>query len=118
MSCDNCRACGRRTGCGACQSGSSISPLARELLTVFAQTPFLPIALDKDSGQIVLVDPELETEAASLALRELQRRRLVSVDHDFLLSKASYDGYEGWAHGSAALTARGQDMLDLLEFGE
>lgn len=80
--------------------------------------PFQPVAVDRDSGQMILLAPELEPGAASLALRQLQRRGYVTVDPELPLSNFSYEGYECWRQGSAALTGIGQDMLDRLEFGE
>ena len=65
---------------------------------------------------MLLTDPELEPNAAALALRMLQRRGLVRVDADLPLPNADYGGFEGWAHGSAALTARGQELLDAMEY--
>ena len=43
----------------------------------------------------------------------LQRRGLVRVDAELPLSNYDYSAWdERYAHGSAALTARGQDELD------
>lgn len=118
MSCENCHACDRCAGCAGCQQNAALNPLEYALLDVFSVTPFLPVAIDRQSGQALLLDPELEKAAASLALRLLQRRGYVQVSSDLPLQNASYHGYEDWKHGSVALTARGQDMLDRLEFGE
>ncbi|MBO7670437.1 MAG: hypothetical protein J6S60_07585 [Oscillospiraceae bacterium] len=116
-SCENCQACNRGTGCSGCQQNSALNPLESALLDVFSATPFLPVAIDRQSGQALLLDPELEPAAASLALRLLQRRGYVQVSTDLPLPNASYRGYEDWKHGSAALTARGQEALDAMEYG-
>ena len=118
MCCENCQTCNHGTGCSGCQQNTVLNPLESSLLDIFSMTPFLPVAIDRQSGRMLLTDPELEPNAATLALRMLQRRGLVRVDADLPLSNADYSGYEGWAHGSAALTVRGQDMLDTLEYGE
>ena len=115
MNCENCHACNRAAGCSGCQRNSALNPLESALLDVFSETPFLPVAIDRQSGRILLTDPEMEPNAAALALRMLQRRGLVRVDADLPLPNADYRGYEGWTHGSAALTARGQEFLDDME---
>ena len=117
MSCENCQACNRCTPCNGCQQNASLNPLGCALLDVFSVTPFLPVALDKHNGRICVLDPEFEPYAASLALRMLQRKGLVQVDADFPIKNADYKGYEDWAHGSAALTARGQEAVDALDYG-
>ena len=117
MSCENCQACKHGTGCSGCQQNTALNPLESALLDVFSVTPFLPVAIDRQSGQALLLDPELETAAASLALRLLQRRGYIQVSTDLPLQNASYRGYEDWKHGSAALTARGQEAIDAMEYG-
>ena len=116
MSCENCQACSRAAGCSGCQRNTALNFLESALLDVFSVTPFLPVAIDRQSGRILLTDPEMEPNAAALALRMLQKRGLVRVDADLPLPNADYRGYEGWTHGSAALTARGQELLDTMEY--
>ena len=116
MSCENCQACKHGTGCSGCQQNTALNPLESALLDVFSVTPFLPVAIDRQSGQALLLDPELEPAAASLALRMLQRRGQVRVDADLPLPNADYSRYEAWTHGSAGLTARGQELLDAMEY--
>ena len=116
MSCENCQVCSHGTDCSGCQQNTVLNPLESALLDVFSVTPFLPAAIDRQSGRIFLADPELDPNAAGLALRMLQRRGLVRVDADLPLPNADYSGYEGWTHGSAALTARGQEFLDTMEY--
>ena len=115
MSCEYCHACDRGTECVGCQRNTELNPLESALLDVFSVTPFLPVAIDRQSGRMLLTDPEMEPNAAALALRMLQKRGLVRVDADLPLPNADYRGYEGWTHGSAALTARGQEFLDDME---
>ena len=73
------------------------------LLVIISVMPFMPVAINKQSGQALLLDPELEPGAAGFALRMLQRRGYVQVRADIPLQTASYHGYEDWKHGSAAL---------------
>ena len=116
MNCENCQTCNRSMACSGCQRNTSLNPLESALLEVFSGTPFLPVAIDRHSGRVLLTDPEMEPNAASLALRMLQRRGLVQVDADLPLPNSDYSGYEDWTHGSAALTARGQELLDAMEY--
>lgn len=64
------------------------------LLDIFSVMPFLPVAINKQSGHALLLDPELEPGAAGFALRMLQRRGYVQVSADIPLQNASYHGYE------------------------
>ena len=116
MSCENCQACNHGTGCSGCQQNTALNPLESALLDLFSVTPFLPVVIERQSGKQLLLNPELEPNAASLALRMLLRRGLVQVDADLPLPNADYSGYENLAHGSAALTARGQELLDDMEY--
>ena len=116
MSCENCHSCDCCAGCAGCKQNDALNPLESALLDIFSVTPFLPVAINKQSGQALLLDPELEPGAAGFALRMLQRRGYVQVSADIPLQNASYRGYEDWKHGSAALTVRGQDAIDAMEY--
>ena len=131
MSCENCHSCDCCAGCAGCKQNDALNPLEYALLDIFSVTPFLPVAINKQTGQTLLLDPELEPVAAGFALRMLQRRGYVQVSADRMLQRrgyvqvsadiplqnASYHGYEDWKHGSAALTVRGQDAIDAMEYG-
>lgn len=117
MSCENCHSCNCCAGCAGCKQNDALNPLEYALLDIFSVTPFLPVAINKQSGQTLLLDPELEPGAAGFALRMLQRRGYVQVSADTPLQNVSYRGYEDWKHGSAALTVKGQDAIDAMEFG-
>lgn len=116
MNCESCQACNQGTDCSGCQRNPALNPLESTLLDVFSVTPFLPVAIDRQSGRMLLMGPELEPNTAGLALRMLQRRGLVRVDADLPLPNTDYSGYKDQAHGSAALTARGQEFLDSMEY--
>ena len=117
MSCENCHRCDCCAGCAGCKQSDALNPLEYALLDIFSVTPFLPVAINKQSGQTLLLDPELEPGAAGFALRMLQRRGYVQVRADIPLQNASYHVYEDWKHGSAALTVKGQDAIDAMEYG-
>ena len=109
-------ACGACCG-GACKTDNALSALEIELLEQFAVTPFLPLVKEADSGRLHLLETDLNEDAARIALSLLQRRGLVSVDAELPLENTDYSAYIGFSHGSAALTAHGQEILDELEFG-
>lgn len=109
-------ACGACCG-GACRTDNALSALEIELLEQFAVTPFLPLVKEAGSGKLHLLETDLNEDAARIALSLLQRRGLVSVDAELPLENTDYSAYIGFSHGSAALTAHGQEILDELEFG-
>ena len=111
-SCDSCPSCGSCPGCGDLL-------LTRDELTAlraFAQTPFLPLARRADDEVPVCLELEGEPDRVAAVLRNLERKGLVSLDYHLPLSNFDYSAYAPWPlHGSAALTAAGQEALDSLE---
>ena len=87
------------------------------MLNLLGQIPFLPVARRGDSMEPMYVgEGDLSREKASLTIQCLEKRGLISVDYDQPLPGAygpEYDGYP--IRGSFALTARGQQVLELLE---
>ena len=109
--CGNC--CGNCGGCGELiLSEGEIS-----LLLQLGQIPFLPVARGADSmGPVYLEDPSWNIEEASLILQCLEKRGLISLDYDRPLKGWDYSAYSAYPlHGSFALTAKGQQVLELLE---
>lgn len=106
--CGNC--CGNCGGCGEL----ILSEGEIALLLQLAQIPFLPVARRADSMDPVYPeDPSAET---SLVLQCLEKRGLISLDYDRPLKGWDYSAYAAYPlHGSFALTAKGQQVLDLLE---
>ena len=109
--CGNC--CGNCGGCGEL----ILSEGEITLLLQLAQIPFLPVARKADSTEpIYLEDPSLSPEEASLILQCLEKRGLISLDYDRPLKGWDYSAYNVYPlHGSFALTAKGQQVLDLLD---
>jgi len=109
MSCQgNCASC---SGCGR-----SLELTQQELafLQSFAQLPFQPVGRTADSElpRFPGGGPD-----SGLVLQLLERKGLISLDYDKPLagcSLAEYDRYP--LRGSAALTARGQEVLDWIEY--
>ena len=111
-SCDSCPSCGACPGCGDLL-------LTRDELTAlraFAQTPFLPLARRADDEVPVCLDLPVDPDRVAPVLRNLESKGLVSLDYHLPLSNFDYSAYAPWPlHGSAALTAAGQEALDSLE---
>ena len=113
MSCphSDCAACPDAGSCGALfLTEDELSVLRR-----FAEMPFLPLVKMTDGLPLC---PTLEGDAQRLAavLRNLESKGLISLDD--WLPLTNYD-YSAWTshpvHGSMALTASGQDVLEALE---
>ena len=106
--CGNC--CGNCGGCGEL----ILSEGEIALLLQLAQISFLPVVRRADSMDPVYPeDPSAET---SLVLQCLEKRGLISLDYDRPLKGWDYSAYAAYPlHGSFALTAKGQQVLDLLE---
>ena len=65
---------------------------------------------------VYLEDPSCSPEEASLILQCLEKRGLISLDYDRPLKGWDYSAYSDFPiHGSFALTAKGQQVLDVLE---
>jgi hypothetical protein len=110
MGCENCSG-----GCGGCARELTLTEGELEMLGKLSQIPFLPIArkLD-DTSPIYLEDSDHSTEEYSLILQLLEKKNLISLDFDRpLKNHTPSPAYP--LHGSMALTARGQQVLDLLE---
>ena len=108
--CEKCSGnCGSCTGCG----GSLV--MTREeiaLLESFSHLPFQPI-LRKPSQELPL-SPEDPSEACSRILACLEKKGLIDIDFHCPLKGFDYTPWPGHLQGSAALTARGQEVLDTL----
>ena len=113
--CGNC--CGNCGSCGSCGGCMELTAGELDMLQTLAQIPFLPVArkLGEDVP-VYLEDTEKSQEEYSLILQCLEKRGLISIDYDQPLKNfnaAAYEGYPIW--GSFALTARGQQVLELLQ---
>ena len=114
---DHCGACCGGScggGCGGCGSGALyLTEDEVALLRRFAQMPFLPVARRWDAETPVCLEA---TEATAQSITGLQQKGLIRVDHDLPLSGFDYADYGDYpARGSMALTARGQQAVDVLE---
>ena len=111
----NCN--GNCGSCGGCAKELVLSKEEFEMLKLFGQIPFLPVARKTDDMTPVFLEENiLSKETGSLVLQLLEKKGLISIDYDQPLSGfpvTAYQGYPVW--GSMALTARGQTVLDILE---
>ena len=108
--CGNC--CG---SCGSCGE-MVLSPGEVEMLQKLGQIPFLPVVRRReDPTPYYLEDDDNSAEEYSLILQCLEKRQLISIDFDKPLS-GTYRNAEAYhLRGSVALTARGQQVLELIE---
>ena len=114
-SCGNCSGnCGSCAGCGGCME---LTAGEVEMLLELGQIPFLPVARKMgDDVPVYLEDDRHSPEEYSLILQCMQKRGLISIDYDMPLKGFSMDAYAGYpVRGSFALTARGQQVLDLIQ---
>ena len=110
--CGSC--CGNCGGCGAME----LSAGEIRMLLQLGQIPFLPVARKMGDDIPVYLEDEDETpETYSLILQCLEKRGLISIDYDMPLAGFDHSAYAAYPiRGSFALTARGQQVLELLEY--
>ena len=110
MGCDNCAG-----GCSGCARELTLTEGELEILEKLSQIPFLPITRKiDDATPIYLEDQARSKEEYSLVLQLLEKKNLITLDFDRPL-KNHIPCPDYPIHGSMALTARGQAVLELLE---
>ena len=109
--CGSCGSCGAAGGCMELTAGEI------EMLQKLAQIPFLPVARKMgDDTPVYLEEQDRPQEEYSLILQCLEKKRLISLDFDKPLAHFDDSAYAACPiRGSMALTARGQQVLELLE---
>ena len=109
---------GNCASCSGCARELEITTLELEFLNTLAQIPFLPVARTMgDLTPIYLEEGEEKKEEYSLILQCLEKKGLISLDYDMALGNfddALYAAYP--IRGSMALTQRGQQVLELMEY--
>ena len=110
--CNGC--CG---SCGGCAKEICLCREEMDFLLVLGQIPFLPVARKaQDMTPIYLEDTQYSTEQYSVILQLLEKKGLIDLDYSKPLSGFDMHAYEAYpVHGSIALTARGQAVLDMLD---
>ena len=113
---DSCHSCGGNCGsCSGCANTLTLTQAEIDMLRTFSQIPFLPVARRADDMTPVC----LETDIADtgLILMCLEKKGLIDMDYHTPLRGFDYSAYAQLPlHGSMALTARGQGVLDTLDF--
>lgn len=114
----NCGGCsGGCSGCSGCGSTMELTGGEINMLLTLGQIPFLPVARKMgDDIPVYLEDHDQTPEAYSLILQCLEKRGLISIDYDKPLKSFNDSAYAAYPiRGSFALTARGQQVVELLE---
>ena len=101
-------------GCSGCARELTLSEGEITFLRRLGEVAFLPVA--RQLGDLTPIFPETDgVENMSLILEVLEKKGLISLDYDKPL--AGFDGYGDYpVKGSMALTQRGQQVLELLEY--
>lgn len=107
----NCSSC---SGCSGCGGSLSLTEGELSVLETLSQIPFLPVyrKID-DASPIYLEETRFSLPEYAMILQHLEAKRLITLDFDKPLKNSAPSPYP--IQGSIALTARGQDILDLIE---
>ena len=110
-SCENCSGCGH-----ACDRSLLLSEAELRLLQLFATLPFLPVARKAADSFPTFLEFG-DNGHNGLLLASLEKKGLISIDYHQPLVGFDYAAYAAYPlQGSMALTQRGQEVLDTLEF--
>lgn len=113
-----CEGCGSRGGCGGCSRALELTRAEMDFLRKLAEIPFLPVARKQDGEEpAYLEEGESLREHYARVLSHLERKGLISLDYDIPMAGGYSQAYDGYPlRGSIALTRRGQEALDALEY--
>ena len=111
----NCSSCSGKCGqCHGCANTLTLTQAEIDMLATFSQIPFLPVARKADDMMPIYL--EAADGDYSLILACLEQKGLIDIDYHTPLRGFDYRAYAHLPlHGSMALTARGQSVLDILE---
>ena len=103
--------------CGGCARELVITPWEVEMLKKLGQIPFLPVARKMgDLEPVYLEDRDHTAQEYSLILQMLEKKGLISLDFSVKMKGFDDSAYSAYPiRGSMALTARGQQVLELIE---
>ncbi len=108
---------GNCASCSGCARELVLTSWEIEMLRKLGQIPFLPVARNMgDLNPVYLEDSDHSQEEYSLILQTMEKKGLISLDFAEKIKgfhNPVYDAYP--ILGSMALTARGQQVLELLE---
>lgn len=108
---------GNCASCGGCARELVLTEWEVEMLRKLGQIPFLPVARNMgDLNPVYLEDSDHSPEEYSLILQTMEKKGLISLDFSEKIRGFDDAAYAAYAiRGSMALTARGQQVLELLE---
>ena len=103
--------------CGGCAGELVLSQPEVDFLNQLAENAYLPVARKAGDNTPIYREDERQTQQQySLILVCLEKKGLISIDFDMPLRGADMSAYADCPiHGSIALTARGQEVLDVLD---
>ena len=103
--------------CGGCAKELTLTEGELALLDTFSRIPFLPVARKMgDLNPVYLEEHDRSVEEYSLLLQCLEKKGLISLDYDQPLKYFDDSAYAAYPiRGSMALTARGQQVVELLQ---
>ena len=105
-------------GCGGCGRREIVlTPPEAALLRRLGEVAFLPVARRRDEETPVYLE-ETDRPPAEYgeALAWLRLKGLITLDYDLPLENFDYAAYREYpVHGSAALTAAGQEAVEVME---
>ena len=107
--------CGGNCGsCSGCARELVLSGVEIDFLRRLGEVAFLPVA--RQMGDLTPIYPEGDgPENMSLILEVLEKKGLISLDYDKPL--AGFSGYGDYPiKGSMALTQRGQQVLEMMDY--
>ena len=102
--------------CSGCAATLELTDGEIRLLRELGQFSFLPVARRADDMiPVYLEDDRCSREEYSLILQCLEKKGLIDIDYRSPLAGADMSAYRGLpVHGSFALTARGQTVVEML----
>ena len=109
---------GNCASCGGCARELVLTPWEVEMLRKLGQIPFLPVARKMgDLDPVYLEDNDHSVEEYSLILQTMEKKGLISLDFAQKIKGFDDTAYAAYPiRGSMTLTARGQQVLELIEW--
>ena len=117
MSCCESSCGGCQKSCTGCSPALYLTEEELTLLRLFGEVSFLPVARRPDGETPVCLEEGTgKQETVSQVIVALERKGLIDLDYNLPLQNFDYSAYAAWSRrGSMALTARGQEVLDVLD---
>ena len=108
---------GNCASCGGCARELVVTPWEVEMLKKLGQIPFLPVARKMgDLDPVYLEDNDHTPGEYTLILQCLEKKGLISLDFAEKMKGFDDSAYAAFPiRGSMALTARGQQVLEMIE---